>query len=161
VVKLADYEGIEVFVDNQPVGRTDRKGRVLLDNLLPYQANEISVNPNRLPMDAKFQKASMTVTPAYRSGAVVRFPVSRANAVTLRLMQPGGIPVPAGAEVRLDGNRYPVGMRGSMFLAGLAGPTQATATWRNGSCTFNVARPAGKDPLPDVGEVPCIPAPAN
>jgi outer membrane usher protein len=161
VVKLADYEGIEVFVDNQPVGRTDRKGRVLLDNLLPYQANEISVNPNRLPMDAKFQKASMTVTPAYRSGAVVRFPVSRANAVTLRLIQPGGVPVPAGAEVRLDGNRYPVGMRGSMFLSGLGGPTQATATWRDGSCTFSVARPAGKDPLPDVGEVQCVPTPTH
>lgn len=158
VVKVADYEGVEVFVDNQPVGRTDRKGRVLLDRLLPYQANEISVDPNKLPMDAKIQKASMSVTPAYRSGAVVRFPVSRANAVTLRLMQPDGKPVPAGAEVRLDGNRFPVGMKGSMYLAGLAGPTQATATWRDGACSFQVSRPAGKDPLPDVGEIRCIPS---
>ncbi len=161
VVKVADYAGVEVFVDNQPVGRTDKKGRVLVDRLLPYQANQISVDPNKLPMDAKISKASMTVTPAYRSGGVVRFPVSRANAVTLRLIQPGGTPVPAGAEVRLDGNRYPVGMQGSMYLAGLAGPTRATATWRDGTCTFEVSRPAGKDPLPDVGAIACVPSTAG
>jgi outer membrane usher protein len=156
VVKVADYAGVEVFVDNQPVGRTDKKGRVLLDRLLPYQPNEVSVDPNKLPMDAKISRASMTVTPAYRSGAVVRFPVSRANAVTLRLMQSGGSPVPAGAEVRIDGNRYPVGMKGSMYLGGIEGRRQATATWRDGSCSFEVSRPNGKDPLPDVGEVACV-----
>ena len=157
VVKVADYAGVEVFADNQPVGRTDRKGRVLVDRLLPYQANQISVDPNKLPMDAKISKASMSVTPAYRSGAVVRFPVSRANAVTLRLLRPGGVPVPAGAEVRLDGNRYPVGMKGSMHLGGVAGPTRATATWNGGACTFEVSRPPGSDPLPDVGPIECVP----
>lgn len=161
VVKVADYAGVEVFVDNQPVGRTDKKGRVLLDRLLPYQVNQVSVDPNKLPMDAKIQKASMTVTPAYRSGAVVKFPVSRANAVTLRLVQSGGAPVPAGAEVRLDGNRYPVGMKGSMYLGGIEGRTRATATWRDGSCSFELSRPNGKDPLPDVGEVPCVPSQAR
>jgi outer membrane usher protein len=161
VVKVADYAGVEVFVDNQPVGRTDKKGRVLLDRLLPYQPNEVSVDPNKLPMDARISKASMTVTPAYRSGAVVRFPVSRANAVTLRLVQAGGTPVPAGAEVRLDGNRYPVGMKGSMYLGGIEGRTQATATWRDGACSFEVSRPNGKDPLPDVGEVACVPSQAR
>jgi outer membrane usher protein len=157
VVKMADYAGVEVFVENQPVGRTDKKGRILLDRLLPYQANRVSVDPNKLPMDARVSKASVSITPAYRSGAVVRFPVSRANAVTLRLVQSGGSPVPAGAEVRLDGNRYPVGMRGSMYLGGVEGHTRATATWRDGACTFEVTRPGSKDPLPDVGEVPCVP----
>jgi outer membrane usher protein len=117
----------------------------------------VSVDPNKLPMDARVSKASVSITPAYRSGAVVRFPVSRANAVTLRLVQSGGSPVPAGAEVRLDGNRYPVGMRGSMYLGGVEGHTRATATWRDGACTFEVTRPGSKDPLPDVGEVPCVP----
>jgi outer membrane usher protein len=161
VVQVADYANVEVFVDNQPVGRTDKKGRVLLDRLLPYQPNQVSVDPNKLPMDAKIQKASMNVTPAYRSGTVVKFPVSRANAVTLRLIQSGGTPVPAGAEVRLDGNRYPVGMKGSMYLGGIEGRTQATASWRDGSCSFEVSRPNGKDPLPDVGEVACVPSQAR
>jgi len=158
VVQFADYEGVEVFVQNQPVGRTDSKGRVLLDNLLPYQANEVSVDPAKVPMDATLEKASMTVTPAYRSGAVVKFPVSRANAVTLRLVQPNGRPVPAGAEVSIGEGRFPVGLKGSVFLTGVTQRVPARASWVGGQCTFEVSRPAGNDPQPDLGEVPCQPS---
>jgi outer membrane usher protein len=161
VVQFADYEGVEVFVQNQPVGRTDSKGRVLLDNLLPYQANEVSVDPAKVPMDATLEKASMTVTPAYRSGAVVKFPVSRANAVTLRLVQPNGRPVPAGAEVSIGEGRFPVGLKGSVFLTGVTQRVPARASWVGGQCTFEVSRPAGNDPQPDLGEVPCRPGPVK
>ena len=161
VVQFADYEGVEVFVQNQPVGRTDSKGRVLLDNLLPYQANEISVDPAKVPMDATLDKASMTVTPAYRSGSVVKFPVSRADAVTLRLVQPNGRPVPAGAEVSIGDRRFPVGLKGSVFLTGVSRRVAASASWVGGQCTFEVSRPAGNDPQPDLGEVQCQPSPAK
>ena len=52
----------------------------------------------------------MTVTPAYRSGPVVRFPVTRASAATLRLVLPDGTPVPAGRQRhdrRRAGARWP------------------------------------------------------
>ena len=52
VVKVADFEGLTVYVENQPVGRTDREGRVLLDGLRAYERNEISLDPRELPMDA-------------------------------------------------------------------------------------------------------------
>ena len=38
VVEVADYPGMTVFVENQPIGRTDKKGRVLLDSLRAYEA---------------------------------------------------------------------------------------------------------------------------
>lgn len=159
VVRLADYPGIEVFLDNQPIGRTDARGRVLLDDLLPYQENRVSVDPNRLPADATVSTSSMTVTPAYRSGLAVEFPISRADAVTLQLVQPGVGPVPPGAEVELGDQSFPVGMQGSVFLSGVSSQrVTARATWRDGRCSFQVARPAGADPLPDLGAVPCVPA---
>ena len=158
MVQFADYEGVEVFVQNQPVGRTDSKGRVPLDNLLPYQTNEVSVDPAKVPMDATLDKASMTVTPAYRSGAVVKFPVTRANAVTLRLVQPNGRPVPAGAEVTIGEGCSPVGLKGSVFLTGISQRVPASASWVGGHCTFEVSRPAGKDPQPDLGELSCQPS---
>jgi outer membrane usher protein len=161
VAQFADYEGVEVFVQNQPVGRTDSKGRILLDNLLPYQANEISVDPAKVPMDATLDKASMTVVPAYRSGSVVKFPVARANAVTLRLVQPNGRPVPAGAEVSIGDRRFPVGLKGSVFLTGVSERVAASASWVGGQCRFEVSRPAGKDLQPDLGEVQCQPSPAK
>ena len=61
------------------MGHTDRKGRVLLDSLLPYETNTVSVDPLELPFDASLATTAMTVTPAYRSGPVVKFPVVRAR----------------------------------------------------------------------------------
>jgi outer membrane usher protein len=155
MVQVADYPGIEVFVDNQPVGRTDEKGRVMLDNLLPYQANEVSVDPAALPMDATISTRSIAVTPAYRSGMAVQFPVSRADALTLRLLQADRTPVPAGAEVTVDGSGFPVGLNGLVYLSGILRKSVAEANWRDGRCSFVVERPAGSDPVPDVGDVTC------
>ena len=39
VVEVADFPGMTVYVENQPVGRTDSKGRVLLDSLRAYERN--------------------------------------------------------------------------------------------------------------------------
>ena len=89
VVQLADYPEMTVYLENQPVGHTDRKGRVLLDSLQPYETNTVSVDPLELPFDASLATTAMTVTPAYRSGPVVKFPVVRASAATLRLVQVG------------------------------------------------------------------------
>ena len=87
VVKVADFENLTVFVENQPIGRTDGRGRILLDGLRPYERNEISIDPKQLPMDAALAMPVMQVTPAYRSGALVEFPVTRASPATLRLVQ--------------------------------------------------------------------------
>ena len=96
VVQVADYPGLTVYADNQPVGRTDKQGRVLIEALRPYQRNEISVDPTQVPMDGSLSQSVIGVTPAYRSGALVRFPVERAMAATMRVVQANGEPVPAG-----------------------------------------------------------------
>jgi outer membrane usher protein len=155
MVKVADYAGIQVYVDNQPVGRTDDQGRVLLDNLLPYQSNKVGIDPTELPMDATISSPSMTVTPAYRSGVSVRFPVSRADSVTLRLLQPDGQPVPAGAEVMFEGNSFPVAMNGLVYLSGVSTNVHASVTWQGGRCSADFTRPGGGGPIPDLGDVSC------
>ena len=55
VVQVADYPDLTVYVENQPIGRTDRKGRVLLDSLRPYDTNQVSLDPAELPMDASLR----------------------------------------------------------------------------------------------------------
>jgi outer membrane usher protein len=155
MVKVADYPGIQVYVDNQPVGRTDSRGRVLLDNLLPYQENEVSIDPTELPMDATIASPSIKVTPSYRSGVAVKFPVSRADAMTMRLVQVDGQPVPAGAQVMLEGSPFPVATNGLVYLSGVATNAHASVTWRDGGCSADFTRPTGGDPVPDLGDVPC------
>jgi len=155
VVELADYPDLTVYLDNQPIGRTDEKGRVLLDSMRPYQTNTISVDPKEIPFDASLDTPSMTVTPAYRSGPVVRFPVTRASAATLRLVQGDGAPVPAGAIVTTANEHAPVGGDGLVYLTAVDGAAAATAEWSGHHCAFRVVRPRDGGVQPDLGDVVC------
>src|SRR5262249_25166986 len=141
VVELADYPNLTVYLDNQPIGRTDDKGRVLLDAMRPYETNTISVDPKEIPFDASLSVPSMTVTPAYRSGPVVRFPVVRASAATLRLVLANGAAVPAGATVTTSSETVPVAGDGLVYLTAVDGEQRANAQWPGHRCEFTVVRP--------------------
>lgn len=155
VVTVADYPGITVYVENQPVARTDRQGRVLLDSLRAYERNGVSIDPRELPLDASLAMPSTSVTPAFRSGPVVRFPVVRASAATLRLLLPDGSAVPAGARVTTSHEQVPVAYDGLVYLASAEGRQHATAEWPGHRCRFEFERPAGTDPQPDLGDISC------
>jgi len=155
VVQVADYEGLTVFVDNQPVGRTDAQGRVLVEALRPYENNAISLDPRQVPMDGSLAQSEIAVTPAYRSGALVRFPVERALAATMRAVQADGTPVPAGATAHVGEASFPVGLDGLLYVEGLREATRLRIEWNGGQCTLEAQRPAGGEPIPDLGTVPC------
>ena len=149
VVQVADYPDLTVYVENQPVGRTDQKGRVLLDGLRPYDSNQVSLDPNELPLDASLANARVMLTPAWRSGAVVEFPIIRATAATMRLVQEDGAPVPAGARVhdarrRCDGRarrtRVPDGRRAATTMRRPVGRGTAAAS-RSSAPTMATRRP--------------------
>ena len=155
VVQVADYEGLTVFVDNQPVGRTDAQGRVLVEALRPYENNLISLDPTQVPMDGSLAQSEMAVTPAYRSGALVRFPVERALAATIRAVQADGTPVPAGATAHVGEARFPVALDGLLYVEGLRETTQVRIDWNGGQCTLEARRPTGGEPIPDLGDLRC------
>ncbi len=155
VVQVADYEGLTVFVDNQPVGRTDAQGRVLVEALRPYQNNAISLDPTQVPMDGSLAQSEIAVTPAYRSGALVRFPVERALAATIRAVQADGTPVPAGATAHVGDASFPVALDGLLYVEGLREATRIHIDWNGGQCTLEARRPAGSEPIPDLGDLRC------
>jgi len=155
VVQVADYPDLTVYVENQPIGHTDSKGRVLLDRLRPYDTNKVSLDPAELPMDASLVDPAAHLTPAYRSGAVVRFPIKRATAATMRLVQENGDPVPAGALVHTPGGDATVALDGLLYLTEAAGHNEASASWPGHRCIFAFQRLEDGDPMPDLGEVRC------
>jgi outer membrane usher protein len=157
VVQVADYEGLTVYVDNQPVGKTDSKGRVLIDGLRAYESNMVSLDPTEVPMDASLSVARMDLTPAYRSGPLVSFPVERSHAAILRLVRDDGSFVPAGSAVMLGQRSYPVGLDGLAYLEEIGSASEAMARWSGGQCRFELQRPVSDEPIPDLGRVSCRP----
>ncbi|HSN72954.1 MAG TPA: fimbria/pilus outer membrane usher protein [Steroidobacteraceae bacterium] len=158
VVEVADYAGLTVYLENHPIGQTDEQGRLLVDRLRPFEPNRISLDPTEVPMDASLQAKALTVRPAWRSGPIVRFPVERAHAATLRLLQEDGKPVPAGARVLFGGSEFAVALDGLVYLEGVVEDATAEARWAHQRCVFDVMRPEAAELVPDLGSVSCRPA---
>jgi outer membrane usher protein len=155
VVKVADYSGLTVMLDQQPIGTTDAHGRVLIDRVRPYESNQVSLDPREIPFDAELQTATMTVTPAWRSGPVVAFPIERVHAATMRLVLETGVPVPAGASVRIGDRSFPVALDGFTYASGLDRKMLVQASWApDGRCEFELEAAAAGEVV-TLGDIVC------
>ena len=155
LVDIGGLPGVPVFVDNQLIAYTDSHGRALLHDLLPYESNRVNIEPTEIPLDATIGARTLVVTPAYRSGVVLKFPVEREHGATFRLVTRQGEPVPAGASVQFGGHRFPVTYDGVTYVTGYDHSGEGTAQWDNSSCNFSVGAPPQDDPQPDLGTLAC------
>jgi outer membrane usher protein len=161
MVDLDGIAGVPIYVENQLTARTDATGKALLYNLRPYEANQISIEPEELPLDTTISARSIVVAPPYRSGVIAKFPVQRVRGGTFRLITDDGTPVPVGAKVNLKGTLFPVVLDGVVYVTGFDHGMAADATWSGGHCVFRLPPPPGDDPVPDVGTIRCRAAPAK
>ncbi len=155
VVDLAGLDHVPVYVENQLTTYTDPSGRALIYNLRPYEANQISIVPEDLPLDTAIASRSTIMAPPYRSGVVARFPVEKIRGATLRLVTGDGNPVPVGATVRLEGTEFPVVQGGRVYVTGYDRGMTGAAAWHDGQCTFRLGAPPADDPQPDLGTIQC------
>ncbi len=152
VAKVGNFSDVRVYVDNQEIGRSDSRGRILLPALRPYEINRVRIEANDLPIQARIGAVEMIVSPAFRSGTVVNFDVDMSFSVIVYARLSGGGAVPEGAVARISGRRegIPVGLNGMIYLTGLDGVTDVEVTWREHSCSFTISIPTGDHPLPSI-----------
>jgi outer membrane usher protein len=157
VVRVADYPGVGILQDNQPVGRTDADGYAVLPQLRAYDINRVSIAERDLPLDAQVDKLKMDAVPFFRSGLLLDFPVRRSHGATLSIRLDDGAPIPSGAIVRIAGRdeEFPVGLEGEAYLTGLEDHNHLRASWKGKSCEFDADFPPTADPLPSLGTFAC------
>lgn len=72
---------IPVSYENRPVGKSNKKGLLLIDYLNPYQHNAISVDALGLPLDYKIETTKIDAVPFQRSGIFIKFPMYRIKSI--------------------------------------------------------------------------------
>lgn len=161
VVQVPDYSGVGIYADNQLVARTDANGYALLPRLRPYQENTVRIEQADLPLDAQIDAVQLDAVPYFRSGLLLKFPVKRSRGALLTVVLDNGEPLPAGAQAQIIGDNveenevFPTGMRGEVYLTGLAVSNRLRVTWREQSCEFVLPFPESTDPLPHLGTYIC------
>lgn len=161
VVQVPGYSGVGVYADNQLVARTDANGSALLPRLRPYQKNTVRIEQADLPLDAQIDAVQLDAVPYFRSGLLLKFPVKRSRGALFTVVLDNGDPLPAGAQAQIIGDNveqnevFPTGLRGEVYLTGLAVSNRLRVTWREQSCEFVLPFPESTDPLPHLGTYIC------
>lgn len=157
VVRVADYPGVTVLQDNQPVGRTDADGYAVLPLLRAYDVNRVSIDEHDLPLDAQVDRLKIEAVPYYRSGLLLDFPVRRSHGATLHIHLDDGAAIPSGAIVQVAGRDedFPVALNGEAYVTGLEQHNRLRARWKGRSCEFDADFPATAEPLPELGTFVC------
>lgn len=157
IVEVPGHAGVGVYYDNRLVTHTDREGRAVVTGLRPYERNRISIDTTHMPIGTGVSASDVIAVPRYRGVARILFDARVGRSATIRLVTPGGDPVPVGAGVRVDGRpRGFVGYGGETYLVDIAAGMALDVALDGGGCRAEL--PAlGDDPLARIGPVPCLP----
>lgn len=153
--------GVPVTLFDNRIGKTDRRGLLLVPNLSAYRKNSIGIDITDLPYDMKAGRAKAQAVPSEKSGIAVEFDISRMRAVSLTLKAPDGGFIESGSMIQADGGRPAavVGFDGQTFIENIGeGRNRYTVNRADGggTCSFEIEyREPSSDGLPDLGEVVC------
>ncbi len=157
VVKLPELSNVRVYVNNQLTARTDELGYALLPNLHPYIKNHVSVEQLDLPLDTKIDSLLTRPVPMWRRGVIVKFPIRKISAATLRIVDEQGVPIPVGASAQLEGSleSFVVGRDGLAYIEDLQEKNVMVVSWPENECRVKLPYSADEGLVPYLGEFEC------
>jgi outer membrane usher protein len=162
LVRVPEVGGVRTYLNNQEVGRTNRRGDTLVPNLLPYYANRIGISDQDVPFDHEIELVEQSIAPPYRGGALVTFQAIRRQPVTGTVAITVGTQtvVPALGELTVivgtQSFSSPIGTGGEFYFENLpAGEYSAVLVFKGGTCRLTLTVPASTAPVIRLGIVRC------
>jgi outer membrane usher protein len=168
LVRVPGVDGVRAYSSHQEIGRTNRRGNLLIPDLLPYYGNELNIADTDIPIDYTVSDVRITLAPPYRGGAVVLFPVRRIQRATgsVMLLTSAGEEQPSFGEISIvaAGERMtsPLGNAGEFYFENLPeGRHEASVTHEGRSCVFMLTVPQSTEAAITLGTFTCTVAQAQ
>ena len=159
LVKVPKTRGVQVLANNQPVGRTGRRGSLFVPDLRSYLSNPIGIVQDDLPVEMRLGAISQDIAVPYRGGAVVVFEATIIRALTGRLDVAGTAPAYGTLTVTAGATEFssPLNARGEFYFEDLPpGDHVGVATWSGRTCRVTIRMPDKAPPMTDAGVVTCV-----
>lgn len=99
VVSTDGMQNVPVQLENRDVGKTNKKGLLLIKDLNAYQHNNISIDALGLPIDYKIETTKIDAVPHNGSGVYIKFPLYRIKTVQFNAFNSLGSIFPMGSRV--------------------------------------------------------------
>jgi outer membrane usher protein len=163
VVRVPGVKGVRGYLNNQEVGRTNKRGNLIVPDLMPYYGNKLSISDVDLPLTYSIEATEKLVAPPIRGAAVAVFEAQRVLFYrgTLVVSEKGRDVVPSYGELTVTKGKTelesPIGNLGEMEVEGLsAGEYAARILYEGGQCDFKLRVPDGPGPIIDIGKRRCV-----
>jgi len=117
LVKVGEYTDIPVYNNNHLVANTNKKGKVLVPNVIPFATSKIRIDANKLPLDAHVITQDSVVAPKLNSGILVDFNIKKYRSVLAVLTDEAGVPLEENYILLIEGlDEIYSGYDGQMYI---------------------------------------------
>lgn len=161
LVRVPGVEGVRAFASHQEIGKTGRRGDLLVPDLQAYYGNILNIADGDIPLQYAVPNVGMTLAPPYRGGAVALFDLQRVQRVIGKILIAGTDKPHAYGELTVtaaNGRSYgsPVGGDGAFYFENLpSGAYSAVVEHRGTQCTFPLDIPSSEEMVLKLGTVRC------
>jgi outer membrane usher protein len=163
LLRTPGLSGIEGTLYNQSMGVTDKRGGLLIPDLMPYFGNEIGIKTEGIPIEYQIDATKDFVAPPNRGGAVVDFPIRRIQAILgkVEVVTAGKTVIPKFGELTINGTAQtftsPIGRNGEFYLdSPPPGRYHATIDFEDGECRFDIEIPKASSSIVKLAMLSCI-----
>ncbi|HFZ8993093.1 TPA: fimbria/pilus outer membrane usher protein [Citrobacter freundii] len=99
VVSTHGQGGVPVNYENQPAGKTDGEGYLLISGVTAYYPASYSINTLNLPADTRLRETERKVALRRQSGYLVDFPLQQEQVASVILHDEHGQTIPVASQV--------------------------------------------------------------
>lgn len=163
LVRIPGVEGVRAFVSHQEVGKTGRKGDLLVPDLQAYYANILDVADGDIPLQYAVPDVGQTLALPYRGGAVAEFGVQKIQRVVgvITVADQGGDRIPSYGEITVTAKgrevSSPIGSSGRFYFEDLPAGTHSAVVRDSAGkeCSLILTVPLSDGTLVNLGPVRC------
>lgn len=160
VISTNGLEGIPVRYENQLIGYTNRRGRLLVPSVSSHYEARFRIDPSKLPADVTLADTEQRLVVRRRSGAVLSFDVQRTQGVLIRIVDRESEILPVGSLARDERSQRTgvVGYDGLVYFEGLSSPARISVQRPDGTqCSLEARWTETAGALTQIGPFVCEP----
>lgn len=143
LIKVGNYEDINVFKSLSPIGVTGKDGYFFVHDIIPYVTYDISFDLEQIPIDDKIDVPNQKIIALNQRGYFLDYPIYHTQQVVVQLVNAQQQQFERGTEVYLNNNEaetYPIDKDGLVYLYGLTPNQYKLSVKREGKiiCTSDL-----------------------